>query len=121
MKTRLNIWIMAIVAMFMVTACSEEAGLGDGTTISGTVMFADGAAAGAIVYLSYGATEATSNYDQATVADANGAYNFAGLNKGDYFVDAVYTNNMGIEFNSPGFHVEIGGKSDEVNVNFNLK
>lgn len=114
-------WTLAIVAMFMITACSTEVGIAEGVNISGAVTYTEGTAVGAIVSIAYGAAEATTSFDQVTVADANGNYHFDGLNDGDYFVDAVFTDANGLEFNSPGFVVTIGGADDKVAVNFNLK
>lgn len=121
MKNIVKIWILATVAMFMFSACSEEVGLDDGVTISGIVKHADTNTDGAFVYISYGASEATSSYDQVTISDANGNYKFEGLNAGDYYLDAVYTNSAGVEFNSPGYVVTVGGSNDQITVNFNLK
>lgn len=121
MKNTFKYWIMAIVAMFMMTSCSEEVGLDEGTTIKGNVEYMDGVAAGAQVFLTYGATEATADYDQVTVADADGNYHFDGLNNGDYFIDAKYTTPQDIEFNSPGFLVTIGGENDAIIIDFDLE
>lgn len=121
MKNLYSILIIALGSMFMFTACSEEeVGLDEGVSISGKVTYTDGNAAGAFVYIAYGTAEATTDFDQVTVADENGNYHFDGLNNGDYYVDAVYTNEFGMDFNTPGFHVFIGGASDKVALDIDL-
>lgn len=112
--------MLAIVAMFMFASCSEEVGIDKGTTIKGMVEYVDGAAAGAHIYIAYGATEATTEFDQVVVADENGNYHIDGLNEGDYYIDAVYTDNLGVEFNSAGYHVFVGGSKEDITVDFEL-
>ncbi|MEK6781061.1 MAG: YceI family protein [Bacteroidota bacterium] len=62
--------------------------------ISGKVTYTSEAgtaanAVGAIVYLAKGAT-ATTNYDQTTIADANGDYEFVNLDTGSYYLNAIF-------------------------------
>ncbi|MEK6781063.1 MAG: YceI family protein [Bacteroidota bacterium] len=69
--------------------------------ISGKVTFTNEAgtaanAAGAIVYLAKGAT-ATTNFDQTTIANANGDYEFVNLDTGSYYLNATfYTANKNV-------------------------
>jgi len=121
MKRIFQYWTFVIVAMFMITGCSTEAGIDDGTSVKGVVKYTDGIAAGAIVSIAYGASEATSDFDQVTVADDGGNYHFDGLNAGDYYIDAVLSNPNDIEFNSPGVLITVGGSKDDIVVDFNLK
>ncbi|MDH5474390.1 MAG: YceI family protein [Cyclobacteriaceae bacterium] len=76
-------------------------------SISGTVQYPDYsgtaiAADGAVVYLKIGATAATTAYDVATVADANGNYSFSGLSAGSNF---IYSNFDTENQNNPGGRV----------------
>ncbi|MBL7873114.1 MAG: YceI family protein [Cyclobacteriaceae bacterium] len=62
--------------------------------ITGKVIYNNAAgqpsnAVGAVVYLAKSAT-ATTNFDQSTIADANGSYSFSNLSAGTYFVNAKY-------------------------------
>ena len=120
MKTNIKIWMVVIVAAFMIQSCAKEEGVGGKKEINGTVMFTDGAAAGAIVYINYGATTDDGTYDQATVTDATGKYKFDGLQLGDYFIDAEYTDSYGIEFNTAGVHINVGDKKNALTVDLNL-
>ncbi len=121
MRKSIKTWMMVIVAIFMIQACSKEEGVVKGKEIKGTVMYTDGVADGAVVYITYGATESTGEYNASTVANANGAYSIQGLNPGDYFIDAVYTDDNGIEFNTPGYYVEIGSAKGTLDLNIDLK
>lgn len=120
MKTNFKIWIAVIVAVFMIQSCTKEEGVGGKKEISGTVTYTDGNAAGAIVYISYGATESTDAYDQATIADENGKYKFDGLQLGDYYIDAVYTDDNDMEFNTAGYTVTVGDKKNALTLDIAL-
>lgn len=62
--------------------------------ITGKVIYNNAAgqtsnAVGAVVYLAKSAT-ATTNFDQSTIADADGSYSFSNLSAGTYFVNANF-------------------------------
>ena len=109
-----------MVAVLFVRCTDDSATPIVNYSISGTITYPDfsGAstpAAGAVVYLVKDATEATANYDIATIADGTGKYSFDELPTGTYFVFANYdtenTNNVGgrmvgIYFTGEGAMVE---------------
>lgn len=120
MKFNIRTWMLVIVAAFMITACSEP-GVGGKKEITGKVTYNGSVAEGAVVYITYDATEAGGEYDAATLTDASGMYHFDGLQKGDYYVDAEYTNQYGIEFHTAGFSVTINEKKGTVDLDIPLK
>jgi hypothetical protein len=113
------ILLTALVVAF--TSCSKDEGFEGKAMIKGVATYPGGNAAGAIVTISFGATEATTDADYSTVTDASGNYSFESLTKGDYFVGASYTDDMGYSFQSGGSHVEIGEKKGEVTVDLVLE
>jgi len=122
MKTKfIYTFIMAIAIMFAVTSCNKDEGFEGKASISGKVTYTNGAAAGAVITVKFGATEATDGYDYSTVSDPSGAYSFQGLQKGSYFVDATYTDANGYTFNTGGYTVEVGAPKSEVTVDIALK
>lgn len=121
MKTQMKIWIIVIVTLFMLPACKKEAGIDGKKEIHGKVTYTGGAAIGAIVYITYGATESTGSYDNSTVADASGLYEFKNLALGDYFIDAEYTDENDFTFNTAGYTVTVGSKKGEVDVDIVLE
>ena len=112
---------MAIAMMFVVTSCTEDEGFEGKASINGKVTYTNGTAAGAIVTVAFGATEVTNSVDYSTAAGADGSFSFNSLQKGNYYVDAVYTDANGHVFNTGGTVVEIGGAKNEVEVNLALK
>lgn len=104
MKTiRLLSGLMAMVFFaFILSSCSDDSTTVETYTISGNVMYPDFSgsmqnAGGAVVFLKKNATEATTNYDLVTVADASGNYSFEGLVDGDYWLFANYdTENLNV-------------------------
>jgi hypothetical protein len=120
MKGKIKILMVVIVASFMLLSCAKEASVGGKKEIKGIISYTEGAAAGAEVFITYGATEASSNYDDVTVADASGNYKFDGLTVGEYYIDAVFVNELGIEFNTPGYLVVIEDKKGSLDVDITL-
>ena len=118
MKAIKFILIVLLASPLFFTRCGEkEVHL---YSISGTASYADGAAAGALVYLAKDATAATTNYDMVAVADASGAYSFENLSEGSYFLFANYnTTNInlsgrlgGLIFTSgEGYLITVGGEN----------
>jgi hypothetical protein len=120
MKTNIKIWMLVIVAAFMIQSCSKEAGVGGKKEIKGKVTYAAGVAEGAEVYISYDASESDGTYDDVTLTDAAGNYSFDGLQVGDYYIDADYTDDHGLEFNTAGYSVTIGDKKGSFDVDITL-
>jgi hypothetical protein len=115
---------IAVLAIFATSSCTVEEGFGGKSTISGKVTYPGGAAEGAIVYIAYGTTEATTVYDHSTVADEDGNFELGGLQKGDYFVDAklvIVRDEFEQEFNTPGFAVTVGEKKADIALDIELK
>lgn len=121
MKTIKITAILLIVSLFTFTSCKKEAGFGGDNNIVGTVTYKGTAMPNAIVHLAIKATAATTTYDATTLTDASGKYSFKGLNKGDYFVDADYTNGLDIKLESGGAKVTVGAKKGDVTVNLTVE
>lgn len=114
---------ITLVAVFFVSCTEDEpAAPVVNYGISGTITYPDfngtaTPAGGAVVYLKMDATEATTNYDLVTVADASGNYSFVELTDGTHSVYANYnTENTnivgriaGAVFVSEGALVELAG------------
>lgn len=121
-----KISIIISIAIFSIgflslNSCSKDEGLGGMAKVSGNVTYPGGAASGAIVKITYGTKDATSNFDHATVADESGNYKLDGLEKGDYFIDAEYTDQYGNNFNTPGYAITIGDKKADLKVDIELQ
>jgi len=112
MKTILKISaiMFAVAVIFSVSSCSKDAGPGGKKRIYGTVTNLDGAVENAIVRIAYDAAEATTEFNNSTTTDASGAYSFEKLNKGDYYIDAEYTDALGFSFTSEGATVAVMNK-----------
>ena len=119
-KISASLAAIIMVAVLFVRCTEDPATPIVNYSITGTITHPDfsGAstpAAGAAVYLVKDATDATANYDLATIADGTGKYSFDELPQGSYFVFANYvtenTNNVGgrmvgIYFTGEGAMVE---------------
>ncbi len=91
---RLISTLTLLFTMVFVMRCSKDEAPAPLVKMSGKITFTDPSgqtanAAGAIVYMATGAV-ATTNYEQSTVADANGAYSFTNLAPNSYYINAVY-------------------------------
>ncbi len=116
----ITISFMIVLAMFAMGSCKKDPGAGGKKEISGNVTYTGGTAVEAIVSIAYDATEQTSEFDNSTVTDASGNYKFEGLQKGDYYIDAVFTDTYGNTFNTAGSTVTIGKKKGTVTVDLTL-
>lgn len=78
--------------MFLSISCKKE-GTGGKATITGIARHHSTPIANAVIYIKYGATEFPgpdpSSYDLSVTADANGKYEFSGMNKGDYYLYGI--------------------------------
>ncbi len=120
MKTLIKFGTMAMIVMFFAASCKKEAGTGGKKIIKGTITYAGGAAAGAIVTIAYDAAEATARVNNQVIAGSDGTYTIPGLTKGDYFIDATYTDSYGFAYNSPGTLVTVGKKKGDVTVDLTV-
>ena len=119
-----------IVAFFLLvllfSSCKKKPGTGGQKTIYGSVSYKNGStstfekANAAMVHISYGTKNSTSNYDQTIVADEEGSFHFDGLKKGDYFISADYTDQNGFNYSTGGYAITINNKKDKLAVNIEL-
>lgn len=120
-------FVFLFLVSITVASCKKEAGIGGKKTISGTVHYLNGAtnamdvASGATVMITYGTKTASSNSDQTVVADADGKYHFDGLNKGDYFITAQYTDGNGFTYTTAGYGITAEKKKDALTVDIDLR
>lgn len=118
---------IAILLTVITSACKKEAGPGGKNTINGTVLFKNGAsggndaAKGASVYITFGTTEASSEFDQIILTDDEGKFSLGGLRKGNYFLKATYTDSHGFNYVTSGFAVTIKNKKNTVTVDMVLE
>ncbi len=123
MRTLLKITSItfAICALFALNSCEkDDPGMDGKKTIVGNVRYIDGNVEGATVYITFDATGATNTYDYTTTTDASGNYRFENLSKGDYFIDADYTDDLGFYFESAGAHIEIKNSKEKEKITVNL-
>ncbi len=116
----ISIALLAIMAISF-TSCNKDAGFVGKGEIKGLVSYPGGVAAGAIVSVKFGAKEASTDFDYSTVADASGNYKFEALNKGDYYVDATYTDSYGNTFSTGGAHVNLKSAQSVATADFVLE
>lgn len=121
MKTTKTTALLAAFIILGFGACKKDEGPGGKKEIKGVVTRDGAALAGATVSIAYGAKEATTTFNTSTLTDASGNYTFGGLYKGDYFVDAEYTDAMGIKFESGGAHVKIEKKKGDVQADLTIQ
>lgn len=126
MKKAQYIICVLMLALFF-TACKKEAGPDGKNTISGTVVFKNGAtgtndAAGmAAVRIAYGTNEATESFNQTILTDEAGKFKIEGLNKGKYFIKASYQDGNGFNYSNPGYGITIENKKKTIEVNITLE
>ncbi len=121
MKTLKISFILLFISVFAITSCSKDAGFEGKNIIKGSITANGAAVTGAVVHIAFDTKEATTNYDATTLTDASGNYQFAGLSKGDYFVDAEYTTDLNILLSSGGAAVTLGGNSGEIKVDLTVQ
>lgn len=128
MKIKLLIPICFLILFASLSSCKKKvAGPGGKNTISGTIRFKNGASGNndtapmAWVSIAYGTNEATTSFDQTIVTDANGNYKIEGLNKGNYFIKAGYTDVNGFTYANSGVGVVFENKKKSLDVNIILE
>jgi hypothetical protein len=111
-----------LVSLTLSTSCTKDAGFEGKASIKGSVTYPGGAAPFAIVQIAFDTKSATEDFDYTTASDASGNYSINQLSKGDYYVDAQYTDPMtGLTFHTAGYAVEIGGNKEDVTVDIVLQ
>lgn len=121
MKKQTLFFAITLVAIFTAfTSCKKE-GTGGKSSISGKVEHHAAAIPGATVYIKYGAIDfpgaVVSSYDDHVTADAQGAYKFEGLQKGDYYLYGIGYDNAVVDDVRGGVAVNIRRNEDkEINV-----
>lgn len=121
MKSMIKLLVISLTVSFVAVSCKKDPGAGGKKEIKGIVTYPDGVASGAIVTIAYGTAEATETVDAQVASDGSGAYVISGLTRGDYFIDAFYTDQYGLEYNTPGYHVLIDKKNGEIKLDISLK
>lgn len=115
-----------LFAVFM-AGCKKHAGPGGKNTIRGTVVYKNGVtgtndvAPMATVYIAYATKEPVSDFDQSILTESDGTFKFTGLNKGNYFVKAEYTDVHGFKYVTNGYAITIENKKKEIEVNITLQ
>ncbi|MDO9000388.1 MAG: carboxypeptidase-like regulatory domain-containing protein [Bacteroidota bacterium] len=117
-----------LIFFILIGGCKKKAaGVGGKNSISGTINFKNGtsgnneAAPLAWVSIAYGTNEATSSFDQTILTDASGSYKIEGLNKGDYFIKAGYTDVNGFSYTNSGVGLTFENKKKNLEVNIVLE
>lgn len=117
-KNTITPLLLLLVSIMM--ACKKEPGMEGKKVVRGAVLFKNGGsglnepAAGAVVYVTFGAAASTGTYDHSTTANAEGNYTIRGLQKGDYFITAEFTDSHGFKYTTPGYVVTIKTKSNDL-------
>jgi hypothetical protein len=129
MKTLKNNLIIAVLLLLIagVTSCKKEAGPTGKKIISGSVTYKDAATGNnetapyAKIFIAYDTKESTETYDMQILSDATGVYSIKGLNKGDYYITASFTDEHGFTYSTPGYAVELNNKKEELKLDFILE
>ncbi len=121
------ILLFSFFILAFISACKKEAGPGGKNTISGSVVYKNGVTGNndpapmATVHIAYGTNETTSTFDQTILADANGKFSFEGLQKGNYFIKASYTDPHGFAYATAGHGIIFKNKKKNLEVNIILE
>jgi len=127
MKTLKKVAAVLLLAIAIITGCKKEEGIIGKKVVTGTVFFKNGVtgtndpASSAVVYITYGAKENTGSYDQTTTSNSDGKYTVKGLQKGDYFITADFTDSHGFKYTTPGYTFTIKNKKSELQVDILLE
>jgi hypothetical protein len=128
MKLKVIIGLSFLLLLSIIGGCKKKvAGAGGKNSITGSVLFKNGVsgindpATKARVSIAYGTKEVTSAFDQTILTDADGSYKFEGLNNGDYFIKAEYTDANGFNYNDPGISISFENKKKNLEVNIILE
>jgi hypothetical protein len=126
MRTRKIILLLCVMTAVSLSSCRKDAGV-SGKKISGTVFYKNGVtgnyeyAPSAQVNIAYGTTQPTNYFNQTVLSDVNGTYRIEGLNKGDYFISAWFTDANGFQYTTPGYTVSVRNKKDEITLDIMLQ
>ena len=122
-----KLFFIAVFCMFITgIGCKKEAGVGGKKIVSGIVYFKNGVtgnndiAASARVFISYGTSDPSAAADLIIVTGLDGNYKIQGLNKGNYFIKADFTDGAGFKYSHPGFAVNIKNKKGELKLDMIL-
>ncbi|TAL47539.1 MAG: carboxypeptidase regulatory-like domain-containing protein [Chitinophagaceae bacterium] len=122
------LFAFSLVSLAIATnSCRKEDGPFGRGDIYGTVTFDNGAtghedkAAMAIIKISYGTKEPSSEFDQMYLSFSDGSYSIKGLAPGDYYLTAEYTDKFNYKYTHPGYGITLRSKKSSVNINFVLK
>lgn len=128
MRSKIIITFGFLMLLAFIGSCKKKAaGPGGKNTISGTIRFKNGASGNndvapmAWVSIAYGTNETTSTFDQTILTDASGNYKIEGLNKGNYFIKAGYTDTNGFVYSDPGVGVIFENKKKNLEVTITLE
>jgi hypothetical protein len=120
MKLKVLIGSVCCMAILFFGACKKTAGPGGKNAISGTVVFKNGVsgtndlAALATVSIAYGTNESTASFNQTILTDEDGKFIFDGLNKGNYFIKAAFTDSHGFNYTGNGAGISINNNKNKV-------
>jgi hypothetical protein len=126
MRAKLIISLFLFLVATIGGCKKKEAGIGGKNTISGVIRFKNGStgnndvASKAWVSIAYGTNETTTTFDQTILTDANGQYKMEGLNKGNYFIKAGYTDVNGFTYTNAGVGITFENKKKTLEVNIIL-
>ena len=108
---------IAAFCMFITgIGCKKEAGPGGKKAIVGNIYYKNAVsghnefAPSARIFVSYGTTDPSAAADLIILADGSGYYKIEGLNQGDYFIKADFTDGVGFKYTTPGFAFNIKNK-----------
>ena len=127
MKLKILIGGLGFIAILFFCACKKTAGPGGKNAISGTVVFKNGVTGNndvavlATVSIAYGTNESTTSFNQTVLTDAEGKYIFEGLNKGNYFIKADFTDSHGFKYSTNGSVISIKNKKNKVTADLILE
>lgn len=127
MKSKKFIVYTLIGLLSFVFSCKKDAGPGGKNSISGTILFKNGASGNndpaslATVSIAYGTKESTTSFNQTILTGTDGTYKFEGLNKGDYFITANYKDEHGFSYFSKGVAVTLKSKKKNAEINITLE
>ncbi|MEW6469915.1 MAG: carboxypeptidase-like regulatory domain-containing protein [Bacteroidota bacterium] len=119
--------IIILAVFFALCSCKKEAGILGKKKLSGTVYYKNGVSAAyepapsAVVKIAYGASAATSSFDQTLLSNADGSYKIEGLKRGDYYVWSEFTDTYGFVYSTPGYLVDINSKKGDLNLDIMLE
>jgi len=131
MKTLKTLLSIIAVGIFFITACTKtdtqtvtvtKSATDGQAKVYGTVKFYDQqsstakAAPGAIVQVAPDSINKA--YFQFWATDANGNFSIKGLAVGNYYLNAVYTDNFGYKYFTNGFSISVNNSLDSIPLNF---